>query len=147
MEKSGMQQAEKRSLSNLWKLVEGIEIAMMTTVDQDGMLHSRPMATQAIEGDEYLLFFAAKDSGKVKAIRSNHHVSLVYSDTKSGRYVSAAGKARISENRAEARKLWSGAAQSWFPGGPADENLVLIEVDVDDAQWWDGMDSEQIDLH
>jgi general stress protein 26 len=141
-----MQKAERRRLGTLWKLVEGIEIAMMTTVDQDGMLHSRPMATQAVEADEYLLFFAAKDSGKVKAIRSNHHVALVYADPRSGRYVSAAGRARVSENREEARKLWSSAAQSWFPDGPVDEGLVLIEVDVDDAQWWDGARSEQIAL-
>jgi len=146
MENPPSQRADKPRLDHLWKLVEGIEIAMMTTVDQDGMLHSRPMATQAVEAGEYLLFFAARDSGKVKAIRANHHVSLAYASPGSSRYVSAAGRARISDNRAEAQRLWSPAAQGWFPGGPADEGLVLIEVDVDEAQWWDGANVAQVEL-
>ena len=34
------------SVEELWKLVEGIEIAMLTTRRPDGHLVSRPMATQ-----------------------------------------------------------------------------------------------------
>ena len=137
---------QKRNLRNLWRLVDGIEIAMMTTVDQDGSLQSRPMATQAIEAEEFLWFFAARDSGKVKAIETNPSVSLVYAEPAKNRYVSAAGRARVTDDPKQAKKLWSKVAQSWFPGGPEDANLVLIEVDVDDAQWWDGMKSERIDL-
>ena len=62
------------------------------------------------------------------------------------RYIVASGNARVTDNDAKARKLWSKAAQSWFSGGPEDENLVIIEVDVDEADWWDGMKSEKIDL-
>jgi general stress protein 26 len=139
-------QQTRRSLKKLWKMVSGIEIAMMTTVDPDGSLRSRPMATQAIEADEFLWFFAAGDSGKVKAIRRNPNVALVYAEPAGNRYVVASGRARVTDNDAKARKLWSEAAQGWFPGGPGDGNLVLIEVDVDEADWWDGMESGRIDL-
>lgn len=137
---------DKRSLRSLWGRIRDIEIAMLTTVDQDGMHHSRPMATQAIEADEFLWFFAAKDSGKVKAIRANPQVSLAYVDAARNVYVAACGRARVMDNDAKARKLWSNAAQAWFSGGPEDANLVLIEVDVDQAQWWDGSDSGEVDL-
>jgi len=135
-----------RSLKKLWDKVGGLEITMLTTVDSEGVLHSRPMSTQAIEADEFLWFFAAKDSGKVKAIRANPQVSLSYTAGSRHLYVMASGQARIADNDAKARELWSKAAQSWFPDGPEDDRLVLIVVDVDHAQWWDDTGSEPVNL-
>ncbi|MBN8280770.1 MAG: pyridoxamine 5'-phosphate oxidase family protein [Gammaproteobacteria bacterium] len=135
-----------RSLRQLWAKVRGVEIAMLTTLDTDGTFRSRPMATQAIESDEFLWFFAARDSGKVAALRANPQVGLVYASPADHLYVMASGKASVSDNDAKARELWSKAAQEWFPGGPADSGLVLICVDVDEAEWWDGMESRPLDL-
>jgi len=39
---------------------------------------------------------------------------------------------------ARARELWSPAAKAYFPRGPEDPNLVLIRVEVDQAEYWDG---------
>lgn len=135
-----------RSLRALWERVREVEIAMLTTVDTDGALHSRPMSTQAIESDEFLWFFAARDSGKVKAIRSTADVNLVYASPQRHLYVMASGKATVTDNDAKARQFWSKAAQAWFPDGPEDSGLVLIRVDVDHAQWWDGSESGTVDL-
>ena len=35
-----------KKLDELYELIEGIEIAMLTTIEADGSLTSRPMATQ-----------------------------------------------------------------------------------------------------
>lgn len=134
------------SLRKLWDKVRDLETTMLTTVDGEGVLHSRPMATQAIEADEFLWFFAARDSGKVEAIRGNPQVGLNFSDPSSHLYVTASGRARIADNDDKARQLWSKAAQAWFPRGPEDNGLVLIVVDVDHAQWWDGNESEPVNL-
>jgi len=135
-----------RSLRQLWDKVGGLEIAMLTTVDADGALTGRPMATQAVEANEYLWFFAAGDSGKVAAIRANPHVGIAYTSPADGLYVMASGTARVTDNDEKARRLWSKAAQGWFPGGPEDSGLVLIVVDVEQAQWWDGNESRELDL-
>lgn len=138
--------SSRRSLRELWDKVRGVEIAMLTTVDEDGALHSRPMATQAIEAEEYLWFFAARDSGKVRAIQGNPAVGLTYASPADRLYVMASGRARVTDNDQKARELWSKAAQGWFPAGPADASLVLICVDVDQAEWWDGTEARPLNL-
>ena len=50
------------------------------------------------------------------------------------------------DNDDKAREMWSRAAQNWFQQGPDDPNLALIVVDVDEAKWWDGMESKSLDL-
>ncbi len=135
-----------RSLRELWSKVRHIDIAMLTTVDKDGTLHCRPMSTQAVEREEFLWFFAGKDSGKVKAIRANPAVGLAYADSAKHIYVMASGNARVTDNDQKARELWGKAAQAWFPGGPEDSSLVLICVDVDHAQYWDGAESGSFKL-
>ena len=135
-----------RSLRELWGKVQGLDTAILTTVHQDGVLNSRPMATQAIEAQEFLWFFAARDSGKVQAIRANPQVAVTYAYPRGNTYVTASGIASVCDNDAKARQFWSKAAQSWFPAGPEDSGLVLIRVDVEHAQWWDGSESREIDL-
>lgn len=138
--------SSSRSLRTLWERVRGLDIAVLTTVDADGGLRSRPMATQAIEADEFLWFFAAKDSGKVRAIGANPQVGLTWALPAEHLYVTASGTARVTDNDAQARRLWSKAAQAWFPDGPEDSGLVLIVVDVNHAGWWDGNDSKSLNL-
>ena len=51
--------------AKLGELIKDIRVAMLTTVDNEGRLHSRPMATQQTEFDGTLWFFTDSDSVKV----------------------------------------------------------------------------------
>ena len=44
-------------IQKLCDLIKGIKITMMTTVEEDGTLHSRPRGTQEAEFDGDLWFF------------------------------------------------------------------------------------------
>lgn len=44
-------------IKKLGELITDIKFAMLTTVEQDGSLRSRPMATQQVEFDGDLWFF------------------------------------------------------------------------------------------
>jgi general stress protein 26 len=124
------------ALRELWDLIKEVRIAMLTTVDPDGRLHSRPMATQEVEPDDVLWFFSAKDSHKVEELTENQHVELTYASPERDLYVSASGRAQVIDDRAKMRELWNTAVQAWFPDGPDDPNLCLLRVDLEQAEYW-----------
>lgn len=128
-------------MQKLDKMLKGIRIAMLTTVMQDGTLRSRPMATQDDDFDGQIWFFSDAESAKVYEVRGESHVNLAYCDPSNNRYVSVSGRASVVRDPSRARELWSPAAKAYFPNGPEDPNLVLLKVDVDQAEYWDGPSS------
>jgi general stress protein 26 len=119
------------------KLVKDIKMAMLTTVDSDGSLRSRPMATQELEFDGDLWFFTEASSPKVKDIGRNSHVSVSYANPDKQRYVVASGDAQLVRDKAKMQELWSPILKVWFPKGLEDPDLALIKVRVNDAEYWE----------
>jgi general stress protein 26 len=119
-------------------LLDGIDVAMLTVVEPDGTLQSRPMQTQQIGDDGTLWFFASRSSHQVAVEQTAPSVNLVYVHSGKQRYVSVTGRVSVIEDRAKMRELWSPPAKIWFKGGPDDPDLVLLRVDVDHADYWDG---------
>lgn len=124
--------------SKFRELTDGIHVAMLTTRRADGLLHSRPMGTRAIEHDGLLWFFTADDSGKVQEIYHDQMVNVSYLNTSGQRYVSVAGKASLSRDRAKIRELWTPALKAWFTEGVEDPNLALIRVEILAIDYWEG---------
>jgi general stress protein 26 len=124
-------------IQQLAELLRGIEVAMFTTVAADGRLVSRPLGTQEIEFDGDLWFATAADSPKIAEIEANPQVNVAYAAPERNTYVSVAGRARVVDDRAKARQLWSPAMQVFFPGGVDDPQLRLIHVRAESAEYWD----------
>lgn len=123
----------------LGKLLEKIDIAMLTTVGPNGYLVSRPLSTQQATFDgERVWFFTEADSPKIDEIRRHAKVNLAYASKDKNTYISLAGDARISRDQAKIDELWSDAMKAFFPKGRDDPNLVLLEVAVRTAEYWDG---------
>lgn len=124
------------ALRELWGLIKDVRVAMLTTVGGDGMLHSRPMATQQVAPDDVLWFVSRKDSLKVEELTDDQHVELNYAAPDRDLYVSASGRAQVVNDPERARALWNSDLQAWFPEGPADPNVCLLRVDLVQAQYW-----------
>lgn len=123
----------------LGKLLENIDIAMLTTVGANGYLVSRPLSTQQAQFDgKRVWFFTEADSPKIDEIRRHPKVNLAYASKDKNTYVSLAGDARISRDQAKIDELWNDAMKAFFPKGRNDPNLVLLEVTVRTAEYWDG---------
>ena len=43
-------------------------------------------------------------------------------------------------------RLWSPAAQAWFPGGHTDPEVALLAVRIRHAEYWDVDDSKMVQL-
>jgi general stress protein 26 len=125
-------------LQKLAKLIRGIRTAMLTTVEPDGCLRSRPMATQEMDPDGSLWFFTGASSRKVSETRRNHHVSITYQDTDDHqRYVSVSGSAELVFDKDKMRQLWNPAYKAWFPKGLDDPEIALLKVTIEKAEYWD----------
>jgi general stress protein 26 len=134
-------QAELKKLS---ELIKDIRFAMLTTTAPDGSLRSRPMATQQVEFDGDLWFFAGRDSEKATDIVRSPAVNVAFADERDNRYVSLAGNARLVEDAARAKALWSPLYQAWFPEGLDDPNLALLKVEVTGAEYWDAPSNKMV---
>ena len=127
----------EQMVAKVAELIKDINIAMMTTEAEDGLLHSRPMATQKTEFDGTLWFFSGLRTGKVSEIDWNPEVNLSYADPGKTRYVSVSGTAEIVDDRAKMAELWSDIYKAWFPQGLDDPDVCLMKVDVAFAEYWD----------
>ena len=126
-------------LTHVAKLIENIPIAMLTTLDDDGALASRPMTTLEMDAQGALWFFTDVESSKVDHLRA---VNLSFTDREQGAYVSLSGHGEIDTDRARIQGLWSVFAKPWFPDGPDSSNLALLKFIPAKADYWDGPSSK-----
>ncbi|MEO7057424.1 MAG: pyridoxamine 5'-phosphate oxidase family protein [Caldimonas sp.] len=137
------------SREHLWKMIKDIRFAMFTTRHGNGHLHSRPMTTQnkAIDEDGSLWFFMSKKGDPVDDVKAQPTVNVVYANPSSDTYVSVSGTAALIEDQAKKNQLWSKMAEAWFPGGPTDPDLALVQVQIVHANYWDVKESKIVQLY
>src|SRR5689334_20835571 len=96
----------KNEFEKISELMKGIRFAMLTTVEPDGSLHSRPMATQEVEFDGDLWFFTRADAPKVAEANQHRQVSVSFADPDKSKFLSASGPAILVRDRAKIDQLW-----------------------------------------
>lgn len=131
-------QDQSRQLDTLRKLVKDAQIAMLTTATSDGTLISRPLQTLDFDEDNVLWFVTDSTSEKALEIKTHPHIGLAYADRRDNSYVSISGPARLLRDEQKIDTLWSPAMSLFFPAGKDDPNLVLIRVEIERAEYWDG---------
>jgi len=124
-------------LEKLGDLIDGVEVAMLTTHAADGSMVSRPLQTLKFDGGGELVFFTSISSRKIGELTENHDVNLAYSNPSKQIYVSVRGTARIDRDRATIDALWSPVQNVFFPQGKEDPDLVVLRVRVRDAAYWE----------
>jgi general stress protein 26 len=128
-------------LSHIAKMIDGIPVAMLTTVAADGALVSRPMAPLEMDTDGALWFFTDLRSAKVDHVQ---RANLAFTDTAHGTYVSLSGSGTINTDRARIERLWTPMAKPWFPDGPTSSALGLLKFVPDVADYWDASSSRMV---
>jgi general stress protein 26 len=132
--------------ARLWELVKDLRFGILTTLDADGSLSSRPMTTQQTTFDG-TLFYVAPDYGPLaEAIAANAIVNVSYADPTAMQFASVSGVAELVRDATEKRRLWSPMVEAWFPNGPDDPHVALIRVDVQQAEYWEAASSRMVQL-
>ena len=128
-------------LTHVAKLIEGMPIAMLTTLEADGTLASRPMSALEMDAQGALWFFTDLHSSKLHHLQA---VNLSFVNRDQGAYVSLSGHGEINTDRGRIKSLWSALAKPWFPEGPESSNLALLKFVPESADYWDGPSSKMV---
>jgi general stress protein 26 len=123
------------SREKLASLIDGIHVAMLTTVDANGELRSRPMDNRGLDDDGDLTFFTHRDATLVGEA-THAPVNVSFADAGKSAYVSISGRALLDMNRAAIEKLWKPELKAWFAGGIDDPTIALLRVTIDSAEYW-----------
>jgi general stress protein 26 len=126
----------RHDVDEVARLIKDIRIAMLTTVDAQGRLVSRPLDTRERPFDGTLYFFTAADADKVAQLRARPEVNVAYVDVDEQRYVSIAGRATMVDDRAMIHALWDTPTDGFWFEGKDDPNLLLLRVDAESAACW-----------
>lgn len=131
----------RADLAHVAQLIDGIPVAMLTTIDADGTLSSRPMWALEMDAAGALWFFTDLRSGKVQRMRP---ANLTFADAGRGTWVSLSGHGELVMDRAHIQRLWSVMAKPWFPDGPGSPELALLKFEPDAADYWDAPNSKMV---
>lgn len=129
--------SDEGGLARLKELIDSIRVGLLTTVDLDGILHTRPIETLRCDVDGTLWFFTDHQSPKANELSHDMRVSLGYAEPSKSIYVAVAGQACILRDRALAGELWSFAQRAWYPQGLDDEHLSILRVTPERAEYWE----------
>ncbi len=129
--------SDREHIAKLNDLIKDIEFAMMTTVEPDSDLRSRPMATQRAEFDGTVWFFTRASDPKVSEIRKDQRVNLSYASKDDNAWVSMSGTAELVRDETRMKDLWQKPLEAYFPDGLEDPDLSLLKVSVNQAEYWD----------
>ena len=127
----------EKKLDDLYKLIDGIEVAMFTTRRPDGQLVSRPMQVQERRAGTDLWFMTNWESHKLEELATDPHVNLGFYKDRTREWVSVSGTAIISRDRKLIRELYKPDWKAWLgdqggerDGGPEDPRIALVLVEA-----------------
>jgi general stress protein 26 len=140
------EQEQAEQIKKLGELIKDIRVGMLTTIDDDGSLRSRPMGLVDEKFDGGLWFFTRADAPKVEEIFQERQVNVSFAAPERQHYVSVSGTATIIRNRAMLEERWSPFFRAWFPQGLDDPNLALLHVRVHHGEYWDAPSSAMVHI-
>ncbi|WP_353931525.1 pyridoxamine 5'-phosphate oxidase family protein [Okeanomitos corallinicola TIOX110] len=131
-----------QKIQHLRQIIQNIDCTMLTTVDEDGSLHSRPMSIfNEIDTDGKLWFFTFANSHKVLEIERRQQVNVSFSAPDKQRYISISGTAELVRDRNKLAEKWQPILQTWFHQGLDEPNIALLKININKADYWESLSS------
>jgi general stress protein 26 len=132
----------------LWDLIKDTRFCMLSHRHADGTLHAHPLTTQNKElaEDGCLYFFVLRSSEVGQRLQADGNVNLAYANPGKDTWVSVTGSARVLDDLDKKRELFNPIAKAWFPGGPEDPTMELVEVRIDEAEYWNVKENKLLQL-
>jgi general stress protein 26 len=117
-------------------LIRAIQVALLTTVDEAGRFHARPLQTLRIGPQRTLWFFTDWHSLKAAELHKDWRVGLTYANARAHTYVAISGIGVLVRDAEQARALWTIEQRAFYPEGPEDPRLAILRVTVEFAEYW-----------
>jgi general stress protein 26 len=132
-----MQQDDPREVrERMWKKLADSPFVMVERVGSGD--HAQPMTAQLDKDANHAFWFYTQKHNRlapggpamVQFVSKDHKVFACIRGT-----LVAETDARVIDRH------WSNIVEAWFPGGKNDPNLLMLRLDLDDAEIWEGDES------
>ena len=127
---------QEDAVDSIWDLAKSIDFCMFTTWDGERQ-RSRPLSARPDRGEGRIYFLIDEAGAKDDQVEMFPKVSLTFADIRAHDYVAITGTAKVSDDRAKIRSLWTSADEAWWDSAD-DPSIRLLSVDPDDAELWKG---------
>ncbi|MFC5849525.1 pyridoxamine 5'-phosphate oxidase family protein [Deinococcus petrolearius] len=133
-----------RTLKDLAEQMRGIDIAMLSTITENGYIAGRPMSNNGeVEYDGTSYYFTHEETRTVGDIRREPKVALAFQG-KDGFSLAVEGQATLSQDRAEMQAHWTPDLDRWFEQGLDTPGLTMVTVVAERAHYWAGSDEGEV---
>ncbi len=133
---------QTEEVQKLIQMMRKMDLCMLTTVAEDGNLHSRPMSTNGkVDDDGNLWFFTYGNSHKVLEAKQHPQVSVTFSDPKGMTFIALSGTAKLVRDKNKIEELWKAELKAWFPEGTETPDIALLKIVSRQAEYWDSPSS------
>jgi general stress protein 26 len=126
-----------RAIAELQRFIDGIPVAMVTTIAPDDVLRCRPMLVERLQPDGTLVFLTHLSSQKAGDVAHDPRVNVALQSGSGDRYVSIGGTATVVHDEARFRGYWNPTYRAWFPGGADDPDSAIFTVTIARVDYWD----------
>ena len=130
-------------IDRVWEVIDKAKICMMVTRFAGG-LRARPLEARPDRDAEVIWFLTDKRGLKDDEIEADAKVCLTFVYPEDKVYLSITGQAFVGRDPERAEALWNEEQQVWWPGGPEDPNLLVMRVEPERAEMWDGPASSAV---
>ena len=127
------------AMRHLAEKLEPHRVAMLTLADAQG-LSSRPMTPLEMDADGAVWMLTSRRSMDGMLGVEGGPANLSFTDAGDNDYISVRGHAELVDDAERKKALWSVVARPWF-SGPDDPDLVLLRLQPQQAEVWDGPDN------
>jgi general stress protein 26 len=131
------------SIDRVWDIIGKAGVVMLTTRFPRG-LRARPLEPRPDREAGVVRFVTDVRGGKDDEIAAAADVCLIVIDSSDKAYLSVSGRATIVRNAALAAQIWKNTDDVWWPDGPADPNVRVLEFHPVLAELWDGPASSAV---
>lgn len=141
---------ETMTIQELSKKMKGIDLCMLTTVNDAGVPESRPMSHNGqVEYDGTSYFFTDENTKMVQQLRVNNNVTLSFIHPKliGKTFIALSGEADLVTEKSEMEKHWTKDLDAWFDDGIDTEGIVMIEVKATHIRFWENDKEAEVIIH
>lgn len=115
--------------------IDKVPLCFAITVDSS-VAHARVVEASKLAEDWSVRFMTSRRCRKIREMDRSGRLTLAYQYDPEGAYVTLEGRPTLIDDVDVKRSLWKDNSYRWFPGGPEDSNVVVVELSTERIELW-----------
>lgn len=127
-------------------LVKNSNIAMVSTVDNDGYPNIKEMLNLLNEGIKTIWLSTNTSSKKVSRILKDNRASVYYVDSENSMGLMLIGEVEVLLDEASNKLLWSEGCEKYYPQGIDDPDCCVLKFTAKKGNFYKGLTNISFDV-